>query len=853
MKIVYLKLVNFIGVKAATGLNEIEFKYDQIKQPIIQLYGKNRCGKTVMIQQHHPFSSINLTGDERNDLDLIIPGENGYKNIVYEVNNNVFNITHTYRATNKSHTVSTSIMMNGEELNPSGGVTSGIGLIEKYLGINKYVFQFIINGTNLTSFSGMGVTQRKQLLNKAMGIDIYDKIHKLATDDYRFTNKLISSLNHTKEYLLSTYGSYESLFATVDAKRSERAKLEYEIQQMKSNMDKLNGMIQTIKQQNPNNEMYSIQSSIDEYERIMQSLGGSFDPNMSDQLVDQQIALNNQLSELRAKRSIILKELDDLYEKQHLIQEQNKTLQRSISDKDAIINTIEDLKQKISNTTYDPIVQDLPSSYLFSMLTLGQAINSTCKEIISSLKREHLELMVDMINHGIDISAFLIKEGVSVMDAEKEKSMVTYIRSMMNSVDGDIPDQTQCTIENCLYRRVYDAFNSYFHSFQSTSKGSFTQYDLEQFDHAYKNIQTIKRLINIEITSKPIQDIFSLTNILHTMLKSSSFGVDIDFIKHLIEESAKMELKVKYISQLHESEQTLQLIEERLSQNTITENTDIISQSIQSKNMELQNTDQTIADLTAQIKTVDEKRVMISSVKRIDILALQRRRTQLQKSIDQLSSAENEYYAIANQYNQKLTHYNALASELDTLEKAFDQYVKTSSEIEQNASANETYKAIAEATSSTKGIPVIAIRDTVDRAINTANQLLDVMYDHEIELLRPIIDETDFSLPFRCGNNRSNDIRYGSQSESTLLSLALSLSLASSLTKFNIPLVDEIDAYLDMSIRDDFILMLESMMGKLGMEQMFIISHNLQKGQFSHIVHTIDISEIIDTMKGGDE
>ena len=43
------------------------------------------------------------------------------------------------------------------------------------------------------------------------------------------------------------------------------------------------------------------------------------------------------------------------------------------------------------------------------------------------------------------------------------------------------------------------------------------------------------------------------------------------------------------------------------------------------------------------------------------------------------------------------------------------------------------------------------------------------------------------------------------------------------------------------------------MMGKLGMEQMFIISHNLQKGQFSHIVHTIDISEIIDTMKGGDE
>jgi hypothetical protein len=46
--------------------------------------------------------------------------------------------------------------------------------------------------------------------------------------------------------------------------------------------------------------------------------------------------------------------------------------------------------------------------------------------------------------------------------------------------------------------------------------------------------------------------------------------------------------------------------------------------------------------------------------------------------------------------------------------------------------------------------------------------------------------------------------------------------------------------------------MLESMMAKLGMEQMFLISHNLQKGQYAHIVHTIDISEIIDQQKGGE-
>jgi hypothetical protein len=71
------------------------------------------------------------------------------------------------------------------------------------------------------------------------------------------------------------------------------------------------------------------------------------------------------------------------------------------------------------------------------------------------------------------------------------------------------------------------------------------------------------------------------------------------------------------------------------------------------------------------------------------------------------------------------------------------------------------------------------------------------MYDGEIELLEPKIDETTFTLPFRCGTNMSYDIKYGSQSENTLLSLALELSLVSSLTKYDVALIDEIDAALD--------------------------------------------------------
>lgn len=845
MRIVYLKLVNFIGVKAATGLNEIELKYDQVKQPIIQIYGKNRCGKTVMLQQHHPFSSINLTGDERSDLSLIIPNEIGYKEIVYEINGKVYNILHTYKPSGKSHTVSSSLTCNGEELNPSGGVTTFNTLIEKVMGINKYVFQFIINGTNLTSFSGMGSTQRKTLLNKALGIDIYDKIHKLATDDYRYTNKLISSLNHTKEYLLSTYGTYELLFATLDQKRHDRDVLKYELESLKSKLDSLNGKIQTIRQQNPELERMQLDQTRVAYKNAVNELGG-FDPNMYESLVNEQIQLNQKLSDMKASRMILLNELDSLYEKLHNIESVIEASRKAKADYDNMCAMIEQLKQNIAaiRITYD---FDTSSQYLFGMLSLAQSVNSTCKEITSSLTDDQLSMMNQMVQNDIDINAVLMREGASLMDSEKEKSVISYIHSLLHNVQGDFPNH-DCDGVNCIYRNSYDALQNYFKSFQSTSKGKLTRYDLEQMDHASKNLITIKRIINTDIP-KILIPYFDIKTILANMVNHNQ-GIDTEFIKQLIEEAKLQEQRSQYIKQLSDAEHSLELMKSSMILDDDKDGIDVVQTMIQNTTQKRDALDEQIASLATTISDHDRKRLTLSSIQKIDIGSIEQQIAKLDKTIASLHDAEAECAINANTYQTKLSKFELLQTELDQLEKAFDQYVKTNTEIEQHTANDERYKAIAEATSSTKGMPVIAIRDTVHRAIATANRLLQVMYDDEIELLKPVIDESSFMLPFRCGGNKSMDIKYGSQSESTLLSLALSLSLASSLTSYKIPLVDEIDAYLDASIRDDFILMLSAMMQTLGIEQMFLISHNLQKGQFEHIVNTIDLSEIISQSKG---
>ena len=837
MKIIYIKLVNFIGVHAAMGLKEVEFAFDQVDKPIIQIYGKNRCGKTVLIQQLHPFSHINLNGDERADLALIIPKEVGIKNIVYEVDGEVYNITHTYTPSRTSHSVSSSIMRNGVELNPSGGVTTFNTLIEQILGINKYVFQFVINGTQLTSFGSMTATQRKTLLNKAMGIDIYDKIHKLATDDYRYTNKLITSLNNTKEYILSTYGSYEALCESLKNKRFESEELSKNIDTTKSRMDMLYGEITTLTSQEPQRELAQVNNQLMAYENVVREMG-SYNPDMYDILVQEQIDLNNTLNTHKNERMIIRKDIDVLYDKKNDIENTMMSSKRAVADYDNMIHMRDDIKNKIDNIEIDCVV-DGSSTYYRSMIQPAQAINDICTEIVSCLNENHLPMFVDMVINNVDIAAFLIQEGSVLMDSEKEKDAISRIKRMIESVEGE---WIECGYKGCVHKKTHDALSTYFKAYQSATPSEFTQYDLDQIDHANKNLQTIKRLINVEL-SPDLVSIFSLERIM-TNIKNRDFGIDVSVIKNMMETAAKIELRNQYISQLTDIERSIESMKNLIiptdnMNDAIKEIENKIS-SLKERDVEVSNK---ILEVEGLIRENDSKRVMLSQVKHINVDELHRRLSQLSTTISRLNAANTEYDQLSNEYNAMTIRMTTISNELKILNDAYNQYVSTVAEIDKHDALNGKYRIIAEATSSTKGKPVIAIRDTVEHALTLTNRLLDIMYDGEIELLDPVIDETSFTLPFRCGSHSSSDIKYGSQSESTLLSLALEMALSSSLTKYNVCLIDEIDAYLDAHMHDSFLMMVQETMATLKMEQLFLISHSIQPGQYDHLVHVIDLSQ----------
>ncbi|MCM1233513.1 MAG: hypothetical protein NC489_25640, partial [Ruminococcus flavefaciens] len=111
-----------------------------------------------------------------------------------------------------------------------------------------------------------------------------------------------------------------------------------------------------------------------------------------------------------------------------------------------------------------------------------------------------------------------------------------------------------------------------------------------------------------------------------------------------------------------------------------------------------------------------------------------------------------------------------------------------------------------------------------------ANSLLQLIYDDDLQLAKFKVTQDTFEVPYTKNGTKIPDVKYASQSEVALITMALSFALANRATgTYNILLLDEIDAGLDEANRSAFLKMLYMQMNALKAEQVFIISHNLSQ------------------------
>ena len=135
-------------------------------------------------------------------------------------------------------------------------------------------------------------------------------------------------------------------------------------------------------------------------------------------------------------------------------------------------------------------------------------------------------------------------------------------------------------------------------------------------------------------------------------------------------------------------------------------------------------------------------------------------------------------------------------------------------------------KLIKDALDPKSGIPLIFIKSYLGKTELIANELLRIAFNGKFEI-HFHSSAKEFFIQVSADGEPIEDIKLASQGEVALTTISISLALIEQYTgQFNILSLDEMDGALDESNREAFISILDSQIRKLGIDQVFIISHN---------------------------
>ena len=865
MKITRLKLENFLGIKHGMNKTEIEIDFSKCVNTITMILGRNGSGKSTILSQLHPFKD---SFDDRKDL--IIDGVDGRKEIDYEVGDNTYKIVHIY-----SKIAQSFISKNGVELNDSGGVKTCEDIIRRELGLTKEYFKIGKIGSNTKNFVGFTAAERKNYIGTFINMDDYLTAFKTVKEKYTTAKKSISDISDKLRNIedaqilaakkTAITEALDNVYNTISEAHITEGSLRTSIDIHKQSLSDSGDLQTVIRSINDNKTLLDqYRNTVDENKERFKNI----DIDEEVERIQKEITLKG--SDLRVAMSEKSNQtllLNDYEKRQKSVQMQIESLGseddiKKLNDDISVMNeSLSEKQTAISNNPASPLVRQMLGERKDINRNIAQFVEFSdfIEKYFSELSacdfsntKQNIEYFLqpdfkESFERQLHESVITINEKNKLLDNLKEE--LAKLEANENQLDILSKRPSECRIDGCPFIKEalkYKNVDSLIKNHRESIASMKEHLDILNRKNDYLNDlfkifnEFISKLENLNSRDNSIFKEFfrdkSIANIVSEPL--SAFSKNRQTIIQNAESANQMFLE--YISLKHKLNNLIEARNKIVDANnsmkeTFVKDLNDITHNINKINDKISEIDTTINSLNTNILSLQEELTVVMQYKTardsmetisFEIGSLEIIKNDIISHTDGLKSDSDKLSTILTTISENNKQKDVLDADLRDIDlKMKIQEDLTKSLTDLNKEYNKL-QCLFTALNPNTGIPLIMVQNYLGETETIANNLLNIAYGGDFSIKFNITDK-EFLITVNSKGNIKEDIKVASQGEMALTTISLSLALIQQATgDYNILSLDEIDGPLDKENRENFINILNSQINKLGIEQVFVISHN---------------------------
>lgn len=882
MRLLRLRLENYIGIYNGMGLNHIEIDFSKCIHKVLIIKGDNGTGKSTIFKALTPLadSSINF-----------IPDKTAIKEIAYETDfQTILNIKYEsivkdgIRRPTKCYLNRLNPDGSIENLNPSNNITTAKEVIYDILGIDDNFITLSQLSANKKGLGGLKPSERKRYVNSIISsLAVFNNIHKMISTKSTVLKSIIDSyvtkLNQIGNVAIVEDAIKKDTLALkeLDNKKngliSEIATIKAELSRLDTSGNFLNDykdlsmrkiILEKEIRELPDIEEYSEEKLI-QYEKDMARYEANEEmlSSRAKEILDNELELSNNVTELQIK-------LDSLYDKDHMddLNSKIESTKKELESYKPFFSLFETYKN-ISEQDYET-VKLVIEKFNSTVETIFQTYSETVrKESMNSLRTGKNEVILD----HTEILSGLEKQ---LEDLRTEKRDVEFLNNRSkdyNKIPDDCNHKSDCPFikdiveaKNLLKSRqslysLSTKINSTLDAIESAK--NLAEENMMKTQCLYEMKSILEYIQSMSKIIRKFPGTESLDSI-NTLYHNIEYGIRLNF--ESVDKYQEFKNISTIVSALEDDLHSYESAKEKL----ISANAEIriLQEKIDTDLKNLSTIRDSKVSVLAEIEKIRSSKLEIKSVldsiryAKINKEKFEEVSEELQSITSKIDSMEKDTVTIrelTDRLNRRGAELSALQNtDLPALTKAieenkyrivlFEQYTRDSQEY--GAKYNEIQ--MIKKYTSIHGIQTVYMSVFMNSILNMTNALLTLLFRGRFTLQPFIINENEFNIPCADSEGRvREDISLMSDSQLSMISMLISfVLLRNSSNKYNIIKLDEVDDNLDNMNRIQFSILIEQIMIDLGFDQCLIISHNneLDLSNTDIVILKMESQEMIDSL-----